>query len=65
MLDRDKKLYEKLTDDFTTKEFNAVAEELNIPKKTAEKIIARFMVKYKVVVRIKNGFYSKVKPKDK
>ena len=65
MLDRDKKLYEKLTDDFTTKDFNAVAEELNIPQKTAEKIIARFMVKYKVVVRIKNGFYRKVKPKDK
>lgn len=65
MLARDKQLYEKLPNDFTTKDFNAVAEELNIPQKTAEKIIGRFMVKYKVAVRIKNGFYCKVKPNDK
>ena len=65
MLFRDKQLYEKLTDNFTTKDLNAVAIELNIPEKTAEKIIGRFLVKYKVVVRIKNGFYRKVKPKDK
>ena len=65
MLFRDKQLYEKLTDNFTTKDLNAAAIELNIPEKTAEKIIGRFLVKYKVVVRIKNGFYRKVKPKDK
>ena len=65
MLFRDKQLYEKLTDNFTTKDLNAAAIELDIPEKTAEKIIGRFLVKYKVVVRIKNGFYRKVKPKDK
>lgn len=65
MLIRDKKLYEKLTDNFTTKDLNAAAKELDIPEKTAEKIIGRFLVKYKVVVRIKNGFYRKVKPENK
>ena len=65
MPSRDKQLFEKLPVNFTTKDFNATAEELNIPLKTAEKIIGRFITRYKVVVRIKNGFYRKVKPNDK
>ena len=65
MPSRDKQLFEKLPVNFTTKDFNATAEELNIPLKTAEKIIGRFITRHKVVVRIKNGFYRKVKPNDK
>ena len=65
MPSRDKQLFEKLSVNFTTKDFNATAEELNIPLKTAEKIIGRFITRHKVVVRIKNGFYRKVKPNDK
>lgn len=62
---RDKLLFDNLSVDFTTKDYVAAAEKLEIPEKSAQKIIGRFINKYMVVVREKNGKYRKVKPGDK
>lgn len=62
---RDKLLFDNLSVDFTTKGYVAAAVKLDIPEKTAQKIIGRFINKYMVVVREKNGKYRKVKPGDK
>ncbi|MGM9734467.1 MAG: DUF3987 domain-containing protein [Prevotella sp.] len=62
---RDKLLFDNLSVDFTTKDYVAAAEKLEIPEKSAQKIIGRFINRYMVVVREKNGKYHKVKPGDK
>ena len=62
---RDKQFFDSLSTDFTTKDYIAVAEQLNIPPKSAEKIIGRFINRYRVVVRERNGKYQKVRPDDK
>ena len=62
---RDKLLFDNLSVDFTTKDYQTTAEKLKIPAKSAEKIVGRFISKRRVVVRERNGIYHKVMPGDK
>lgn len=59
---RDQKFFDSLAVDFTTQDYVAAATKLEIPEKSAQKIIGRFINRYMVVVREKNGKYHKVKP---
>ena len=59
MPDRQRQLYEDMTDEFTTRQWFNRAVDLGIPKKTAERYLGVFYNKLHLVRRIKNGLYQK------
>ena len=64
MSNQESLLFKALEDDFTTDEARKAAIKLGIAWKTAERYIGKFAGKYGLTVRITNGHYKKVKPKD-
>ena len=61
MLNLEKMLYESLDTEFTTKDARQAAEKLDIPWKSAERFLGKYVGKYRIAVRIKNGHYKKIK----
>lgn len=61
MLNQEKTLYESLGTEFTTADARQAAEKLDIPWKSAERFLGKYVGKYRIAVRIKNGHYKKIK----
>ena len=57
---QEQKLYDGLGSDFTTADAKLLAQSLNIPWKTAERYIGRFVSHYGIARRIRNGQYRKI-----
>lgn len=55
----EKRLLQALPQEFTTKEALLLAQQLGIPKKTAERYLGNFASKYHCTSRITNGHYRK------
>lgn len=62
MSDIQRKVFDAMDDEFTTKDVLAYTKQFNMPRRTAENMIGVFLTRFRCVTRIKNGLYSKVKP---
>ena len=62
MSDIQRKVFDAMDDEFTTKDVLAYTQRFNMPRRTAENMIGIFLTRFRCVTRIKNGLYSKVKP---
>ena len=56
---QEQKLYDGLGPDFTTADAKLLAQSMNIPWKTAERYVGRFVSHYGIARRIRNGQYRK------
>ena len=65
LTEQQKSLYLSLGDRFTTADYITAAGKLHIAKKTVDKWISKFINDVHIVVRISNGHYEKIKPKQK
>ena len=59
LLDRQRQFFIELPEEFVTEVWQAIAQRLNIPIKTAERYLGEFVNKYHLIDRIKNGHYRK------
>ena len=59
MLSQERNLYDQLPQEFTTQQYLETAKHLNIAAKTAERYIGRMVNGFRLVRRIKKGFYVK------
>lgn len=60
MSELEKKLYNALAQEFTTKDCRQQAKKLGIPWKTAERYTGNYISKYHIAARVKNGHYRKM-----
>ena len=60
MLADEKRLFEKLAEQFVTKDFMTTAKDLHITEKTAERYLKNYQKKYHVIRRMRQGHYEKV-----
>ena len=56
----EKRLYDSLSNEFTTSDAQKATTAIGIPWKTAERYLGNFTSRYHVVQRIKNGLYQKI-----
>lgn len=56
-------LYDALGNEFDTKSINKAAGRLNMNPDTVRRYVGNYVNKYHIAVRIKNGLYCKVRPK--
>ena len=57
---REQELYKALPDEFTRADAQQTANKLNIAWKTAEKYMGKFVSRYHLVQRVRNGHYRKI-----
>lgn len=58
---REHQLYQALSDEFTTKQFEQTAKALGIPLKTAQRYLGNLITRYQMISRISQGHYVKDK----
>ena len=58
---REHQLYQALSDEFTTKQFEQTAKALGIPLKTAQRYLGNLITRYQMISRISQGHYVKNK----
>ena len=59
---KEQQLYLALPDEFTTKQFTQIANELGIPIKSAQRYLGNLISRYQLVTHISHGHYAKTKP---
>lgn len=59
MINQEIRLFQSLGQEFKTDDVRQAAKKLNIPWKTAERYLGKFVGKYQRAIRIKNGLYRK------
>ena len=65
MSNQEKQLFIQLSDEFTTDDVRQLAKKFNIPWKTAEHYLGKYVSKYRLAVRVCNGHYKKIHEKDR